>query len=142
MTIHYLELLDLSQFPDTCYQLGNYFYYEKFSKKQDLNKAVKYYTIAAKSNNSEALLRLADIYYEEKNKSNEAIEYYKRSAKLNNSIALYKLGCIYYNGHLLPHDYLKAREYFELSAKLNNSNDFFNFRNNLFSWERSSTKLY
>ena len=92
--------------------------------KRDYIKAIEYYEISAKHNDSYALNSLGNIYYcghGVKQDNNKAKKYYELSAKQNNSYAFVNLGNLYYNECGVKQDYNKAKEYYEISAKQNNS---------------------
>lgn len=77
-----------------------------------------------KDNNSEALLRLGDIYNYGlcvKKNISQSIYYYELSAKLNNSEACNKLIHIYYENNGIERNHLKVTQYLEKAIKLNNS---------------------
>lgn len=97
-------------------EIGDFYYYEK----NDIEKAIKLYEESARFNNSSALLRLADIHFNE-GKYKEAHINLEKSAKLNNPYAQYRLGYYFYKGYNgFPIDYKSSFIWFYDSAKLGN----------------------
>lgn len=99
-------------------------YFHGFGIEQNYSKAVKYYEMAAKQNNSRALFNLGNMYFYGKgvkHNISKAIEYFELSAKLNNSDSLYNLWIIYYKGYGVERNIPRALTYLKLSASLNNS---------------------
>ena len=89
-------------------------------------KSIKYYNLAAKLKNQQALMRLATFYYNEKDYK-KAKQYFEFAADLNNSEALCNLGSLYFEGYGVKRDYLIAQKYYEKSIKIdNNLNSLFN----------------
>ncbi|KAK8897434.1 hypothetical protein M9Y10_015382 [Tritrichomonas musculus] len=120
---YYLELVYDKQ-PIACLFLGHMYQYG-FGVKRDITNAIKYYDIAAKQNNSNALINLGRIYesdIEVTRDYSKAKHYFEMAAELDNSEAFFCLGNMYYYGHGIETNYLKAKEYLEISAKKLNPN--------------------
>ncbi|KAK8843573.1 hypothetical protein M9Y10_024630 [Tritrichomonas musculus] len=91
--------------------------------KRDINKAIKYYSLAADQNYPEAQIDLGFIYYDGKyvpRDINKAIQYYSLAANQNHAIAQCYLGLIYFEGKYVTRDISKAISYFSLAANQNN----------------------
>lgn len=88
---------------------------------KDLSKAKKAFELSANSGNSEAHLRLGDMYYYGQS---VPINYYKAkyhyeiACEKENSEAFIRLGELYYNDHFK--DYKMAKNYYKLAAQRNN----------------------
>ena len=92
---------------------------------KNIQKAIEYYKLAARSNISDGYYYLGLIYENNdgiKQDYSTAKGYYELSARQNNAKSIYRLGYLYMKGYGVQQDYLKAKEYFLLSAKQNNSN--------------------
>lgn len=82
--------------------------------KKDINKAIKYFQIAAKGRNYIAYHNLASIFLES-NKSKEqeeGIQYLNKAIEYNLHPSMFKLGECYENGIGVKKDINKAREYY------------------------------
>lgn len=76
-----------------CYQLGKIYLSDE---KKDLDKAIKYFTMAANKDNGFACYQLGKIYLDEKYYDDHKAEYWlSKSCECNNEWACYKLGAIY-----------------------------------------------
>ncbi|KAK8835866.1 hypothetical protein M9Y10_040423 [Tritrichomonas musculus] len=88
--------------------------------KQDIEKAIKYYKMAA-AKYSQARINLGRIFYEGKyfkRNIKEAIKYFDLAKKEDNNYdAMNYLGIIYQNGIDVPKDIQLAKNNFELAAK-------------------------
>ena len=95
---------------------------------KDISEAIKYYELAAKQKNSNAIFRLAEIYFG-RNSFKKAREYLELIEKESQPIVMNLLGFIYQHGCEVKQDYIKAKGYFERAAKQNDSNGFLNLGN-------------
>ena len=99
--------------------LGGHYY----SKKEYL-KAKKFFKLAAKFNNSDALTYLGILYLFGNGVKKNYIKsqyYFELAAKQNNQTALQYLGYIYENGLGVSTNFFEAKKYYELLEKHNNS---------------------
>ena len=85
------------------------------NKQASLDKAIKYFSEAAKHKYIYAYNNLGKIY-ENKKDYYKAIEYYTLSAEAENSWACNKMGMYYYEGKHIEKDDQKAFEYFTTGA--------------------------
>ena len=107
---------------DACLSLG-YLYFNGIYLKQDINKAIYYYSLIA-SRNCIASYMLGLIYYMGiyvHTDINKAISYFSLGANLNDSNSQLALGTIYSEGVYVPININKAICYFTLSANQNNT---------------------
>ena len=95
-------------------------YANGYGVKQDYQKAIIFYELAAEQNHCIAQYNLGVIYINglgvERDYS-KAKEYLEKAAEQNYCEAQYNLGVLYGNGSGIEQDYKKAKEYFELAAK-------------------------
>ena len=97
--IHYYTLLEKSKnySVEAYFKLG-FIYSQKIFGVFDLEKAIEYYSLAIKHNNSQSMFNLGLICIEEEygiNDLNKAIHYFNLAANRNLAIAQHKLGNIY-----------------------------------------------
>lgn len=88
---------------------------------KDLTKAKKAFELAANSGNSEAHLRLGDMYYYGQSVPidyNKAKYHYEIACEKENSEAFIRLGDFYYNDRFK--DYKMAKKYYKLAAQRDN----------------------
>lgn len=108
---------------DAAYMLGMIYRNGAYKQEKDLNRAVQYYEIAAKTDPlGEAALSLGVIYLKgeglEKPEYRKGIDYLEKAGDKGNAQALYNLGVIYRDGKFnIPKDVKKASEYFETAMK-------------------------
>ena len=86
--------------------------------KKDTQQALKYYKMAAESGSTEALIKVAAIYDQDKMYA-EALPYFKQSADKGNALAAYKYGEYLCNGKGTIVDKTTAATYLEKAAKHN-----------------------
>ena len=99
------------------YYLGYIYYVGKYVP-QDINKAIYYFSLSSKQNNSDAQYLLGQIYYR-RDDSAKAFNYFSLSANQNNPKSQYYLGLIYLNGRHKSQNINKAIYYLQLSANRN-----------------------
>jgi TPR repeat protein len=90
---------------------------------QNYEKALEYFQIAERLNNSNAFVNIGNFYefIEYPRDYNKAKEYYEKAVKLdNNSDALVNLGLFYFRGQGIEKDITKAIDYFIKAEKLGN----------------------
>ena len=82
------------------------------NNSKDFNDQLKgYLFLIDKEHNSEAMIALANIYYNNKDMEN-AIKYYKKASDFRNPLGNTMLGFIYYYGRGVDKDYSLAFKYF------------------------------
>lgn len=85
----------------------------------EIKEAVKYYEKAAESGDSEADIRLGDIYFKGggiQQNLYQAYKYYLAAAQLKNPKAYFKLGYCYERGHGIGQSYQEAVHWYQLGV--------------------------
>lgn len=103
-------------------------YEEGKGQKVDLDKARALYQEAAEKGLSNAMVRLAGLYFGDTDGLNDpqlALDWYRKAADLGNRDALYQLGLFAETGIGVKIDYKSALEYYEKSAQLGNQQAMF-----------------
>lgn len=101
--------------------LGHFYYYAGEGELPQFKKALKYYEMAAESDNQVALFQLGNMYeygYGVEEDKVRAANYYKLSAKKNYPLALNKIAYLYYCGDGVVKDNSLFFKYAEESANL------------------------
>ena len=118
---------------DKCYELGENYYYGRNGSKKDFNKAFDYYSIAAKSEHSDAQNMLG-ICYENGNghskNEKEALAWYKKAANNGNRWAMGNAGLCYEYGKGTSVNYKEAKRWYE-KAVSNGYSDAQKYLNNI-----------
>ena len=116
------------------------------SLEKDFSKAKECYEQASDLGNSNALIKLGNLYYfgnGVKQSYEKAKEFYELASKQNNSIAYINLGNLYFNGLGAVKDIPKARFYYTNASKLNDSDAFLNLGQlSYYEKDYSSAKYY
>ncbi len=97
------------------YNLGN-----KYIEKKNYNEAKRYYELAAKQNNTDALMKLGILYRDGlgvKKDPNKTFKYFELAAKLGNDNALFYLSIFYQNGFGTKKNINRARRYYKLAVR-------------------------
>lgn len=104
--------------PFAIFYLGKLYYFGRGVEK-DIDKAIKYYTMAADMDNAKALNNLGSIYdagkYVPRDRQ-KAYELYKRGAELGSTFAMWNLGIYYRDGKVVEKNRAKAYELFQKAA--------------------------
>lgn len=88
----------------------------KYVVEKDIAEAMKWYQLAAESQNAEAMEELGSVYQSDKNDVREAIKWYKKAADHGSLFALYRLGMMYEKGKGIEKDEDKAFYYYKQAA--------------------------
>ncbi|MFC3848030.1 SH3 domain-containing protein [Helicobacter baculiformis] len=101
------------------------YYYDRQNRDIPPNypKALECFQKAAHLGNTQAYIKLGDLYVEAKGvfqNPQKAIEYYQKGANLGDAQGYYKLGILYRDGKGVPPNFQKAVLYFEKAEKMGN----------------------
>lgn len=89
-----------------------------YRELNDIDTAIRYFTLGAKKSLSTCEWQLGNTYSEKLNNYTQAIHWYKLAANRNNRDAYHSLGVLYDFGKGVEQDYVQAFKYYQLAADL------------------------
>ena len=108
------------------YRIGNC-YYKGNGVAVNIPAAIEWLSKAAEKGSTEAMLRLAIIYHDEKEVQdyNKTVEWYEKGSERGNVSCMYNLGCVYARNEVLR-DISKAIYWYTLAANKGHTNAMYN----------------
>ena len=97
--------------------------------KKDEAEAIKWLSKAAKQDNVDAQIQLANLFDSDRTKADnveKALSWYKKAAELGSHLGMYNVGVYFNKGIGVKQNYAEAIKWYEQSAELGNLDALFN----------------
>ncbi|CAG8512274.1 4925_t:CDS:2 [Ambispora leptoticha] len=114
--VYWIDKLAKNNQPEAMYIKGTWYESGKFTKEQNHEKALKYYSSASKQDHPKANTKVGEHYERQRNFS-RAISFFQKAASLGDVSALYRLALIYMLGDMRQEvNYKQAMIYLKQAA--------------------------